>query len=98
MEPDEPAPTITTQFYNLGSGRFGHYDTSQDRALSLREGALLQTFPRDYQFFEELKQIGIAKTGKLIGNAVPPRLGEFIGERVFDFYNRSDRQARLIDF
>ena len=43
MEWDKPAPTITTQFYNFGTGRFGH--PKQDRALSLREGALLQTFP-----------------------------------------------------
>jgi len=40
MRPDEPSPTITTQFYNYGSGRFGHYDTDQNRALSILEGAL----------------------------------------------------------
>jgi len=46
MRPDEPSPTITTQFYNYGSGRFGHYDTDQNRALSILEGALIQTFPK----------------------------------------------------
>ncbi len=45
MEWKAPSPTITTQFYNYGSGRFGHPD--QDRALSLREGALLQSFPKE---------------------------------------------------
>jgi DNA (cytosine-5)-methyltransferase 1 len=48
MEWDKPSPTITTQFYGFGNGRFGHPE--QNRALSLREGALLQGFPRGYEF------------------------------------------------
>ena len=43
MRFDEPAPTITTQFYGFGNGRFGHPE--QDRSISLREGAILQSFP-----------------------------------------------------
>lgn len=82
MRPDEPAPTITTQFYNYGSGRFGHYDTSQNRALSVLEGALLQTFPQDYEFYDEWEDVGIKNIGRLIGNAVPPRLGEVIGRAI----------------
>lgn len=82
MEPDEPAPTITTQFYNYGSGRFGHYDTDQDRALSLLEGALLQTFPEDYVFYDDWENVGVKNLGRLIGNAVPPRLGEFVGQGI----------------
>lgn len=82
MEGDKIAPTITTQFYNYGSGRFGHYDTDQDRALSLLEGALLQTFPEDYDFFEDWDDVGVSNLGKLIGNAVPPKLGERIGEGI----------------
>lgn len=82
MQPDEPAPTITTQFYNYGSGRFGHYDTDQDRALSLLEGALLQTFPEDYAFYDEWEEVGVKNVGRLIGNAVPPRLGTHIGEAI----------------
>jgi len=82
LEPDKIAPTITTQFYNYGSGRFGHYDTDQDRALSLLEGALLQTFPEDYDFYEDWDEVGVSNLGKLIGNAVPPRLGERIGEGI----------------
>jgi len=82
LEADDIAPTITTQFYNYGSGRFGHYDTDQDRALSLREGALLQTFPDDYEFFETWDDVGVSNLGKLIGNAVPPKLGERIGEGI----------------
>lgn len=98
MVPEEPAPTITTQFYNLGSGRFGHYDTDQDRALSLREGAMIQTFPRDYRFTEDLDDMGIDKIGRLVGNAVPPKLGEVIGDRIVEFLEWSDRQATIANF
>ena len=84
MKPDEPAPTITTQFYNYGSGRFGHYDTDQNRALSLLEGALLQTFPEDYTFYDEWEDVGVKNVGRLIGNAVPPRLAEYIGEAILN--------------
>lgn len=82
MRPDEPAPTITTQFYNYGSGRFGHYDTDQDRALSILEGALLQTFPEDYDFYQDWEDVGVKNLGRLIGNAVPPRLAEIVGESI----------------
>jgi len=82
MEWDKPSPTITTQFYNYGSGRFGHPD--QDRALSFREGALLQTFPPDYEFFEADAKIGNHALGDLIGNAVPVDLGKTIGSAFVD--------------
>lgn len=98
MVPDEPAPTITTQFYNLGSGRFGHYDEEQNRALSLREGAMLQTFPRDYEFAEEKSDLGLQKCGQMIGNAVPPKLGQLVGKRVKEFVEWNDRQATITDF
>ncbi|GAI79567.1 unnamed protein product, partial [marine sediment metagenome] len=57
---DKPAPTITTQFYNYGTGRFGHPE--QNRALSLREGALLQTFPRCYKFIDPKKPASFQRT------------------------------------
>lgn len=98
MNPEEPAPTITTQFYNLGSGRFGHYDTDQDRALSLREGALLQTFPEDYEFFPDDEEMEITKAGRMIGNAVPPQLGKVIGQRAVEFLEGTDRQMALNDY
>ena len=77
---DDPAPTITTQFMNLGSGRFGHPE--QDRALSLREGALLQTFPKDYKFTDPDAPIIVSRMGAYIGNAVPVKLAEVIGESI----------------
>ena len=80
MSWDKPAPTITTQFFCYGSGRFGHPD--QDRALSVREGAILQTFPKDYDF-GEIKSM--QALGRHIGNAVPSRLGQVIGETIVKF-------------
>ena len=75
-----PAPTITTQFYGFGNGRFGHPD--QNRALSLREGALLQGFPRDYEFVVPGHRIQIKKACRLIGNAVPVHLAKAIAKAV----------------
>lgn len=77
MSWDHVSPTITTQFYNYGSGRFGHPE--QDRALSLREGALLQTFP---EFFDFGDRVTMSTIGRQIGNAVPPRLGYVIGKEI----------------
>lgn len=80
MQWDKPAPTITTQFHGFGNGRFGH--PTQDRAISLREGALLQTFPEDYSFVPDDNTVNIAPVARLIGNAVPVRLGEAIGRSI----------------
>lgn len=78
---DEPSPTITTQFYNYGTGRFGHPE--QDRALSLREGALLQTFPLRYEFIDPINDgMSIKRIGIHIGNAVPVKLAEIIGKSI----------------
>lgn len=80
MEWDAPAPTITTQFHNFGSGRFGHPE--QDRALSIREGALLQTFPKHYEFLEPGIPMRMTQLGIHIGNAVPVRLATVIGQSI----------------
>ena len=77
---DEPAPTMTTQFYGYGNGRFGHPE--QDRAISLREGAVLQTFPGDYKFIPKDRAISRKVLGTLIGNAVPVKLGKAIGKSI----------------
>ena len=74
---DEPATTMTTQFNGYGTGRFGH--PTQDRALSLREGAILQSFPPHYAFTADKEAVAIGNIARHIGNAVPPRLGEVIG-------------------
>lgn len=79
---DDVSPTITTQFIGYGTGRFGH--PIQDRALTLREGAMLQTFPVGYQFICDGDPIIIREIAKHIGNAVPPRLGEIIGISIIE--------------
>ena len=77
MEWDAPAPTMTTQCFGYGNGRFGHPE--QDRAISLREAAMLQTFPRDYEFVAPGEGVKFNRLGRLIGNAVPVHLGEAVG-------------------
>ena len=70
---DKPAPTITTRFNSFSNGRFGH--PAENRAISLREGATLQTFPKEFKFSGST-QSSIARQ---IGNAVPPELARRIG-------------------
>lgn len=74
MSPDRPSPTITTKCHSISNGRFGHFDTEQLRGISLREAALLQSFPDDYVFYPTNM---IEPIARMIGNAVPPRLAEF---------------------
>lgn len=85
MEWDQPAPTMTTQCYGFGNGRFGHPE--QDRAISLREAAMIQSFPEDYAFVPDGNQINFNTLGRMIGNAVPVLLGEFIGEILVEHVN-----------
>lgn len=80
MSWDEPSPTITTQFYNYGTGRFGHPE--QDRALTIREASILQSFPPDYEFVDINQEIHLTRLGTHIGNAVPVDLGLAIGESI----------------
>ncbi len=86
---DAIAPTITTQFYNFGTGRFGH--PSQDRALSVREGALIQTFPLTYKFVPKGEVIKKSTVCRMIGNAVPVRLGQIIGESIMQHLSANQR-------
>lgn len=93
---DDPSPTMTTQFFGFGNGRFGHPE--QDRAISLREGAILQSFPKNYKFVPSGDEIYQKVLGRLIGNAVPVTLGEVIGasllSHVSEMTKRSYRERR----
>lgn len=80
MRSDEPSPTITTQPYNTGAGRFTH--PSQDRGLTLREAAILQGFPKDFIFTGPDEKITLENVGRLIGNAVPPTFGKAVGKAI----------------
>ena len=85
MKWEKPSPTITTQFYGYGNGRFGHPE--QNRALSLREGAILQSFPMDYKFFDDENKLSNRVIGTHIGNAVPVKLGIAIGKSILYHIN-----------
>ena len=79
---------MTTQFICYGTGRYGHPE--QDRALTLREGALLQTFPKDYQFFApDVAEYNMRDVARHIGNAVPVRLGEVIGLSINEYIDNA---------
>jgi DNA (cytosine-5)-methyltransferase 1 len=70
---DKPASGLTTKCISLSNGRFGHPE--QDRAISVREAASLQTFPDDFVFRGSLGSMG-----RQIGNAVPVLLAQRFGE------------------
>lgn len=82
MEWDVPAPTITARFDSFTRGKFAHPE--EDRTISLREGALLQTFPMDYIFTGN--KVDVARQ---IGNAVPPVMAERIGESIIECFQKS---------
>lgn len=88
MEWDVPSPTITTQCFGYGNGRFGHPE--QHRAISLREAAILQTFPGDYRFVAPGERVRFDRLGRLIGNAVPVKIGEVVA-RSFVKHVRNSR-------
>ena len=77
MSWDSPGPTITTSCTSLGCGRFGHPE--QHRSISVREAASLQTFPEDFVFKGSMTSML-----RHIGNAVPVRLAELIGQRFIE--------------
>ena len=85
---DAAAPTITTQCNGFGNGRFGHPD--QDRAISLREAALLQTFPPRYEFFDPAQRWFVSATARWIGNAVPVALARAVARSVAQSLVHSD--------
>ena len=82
IHPNRPAPTVTTKFHSVSNGRFGHYDQDQVRALSLREGAALQSFPDYYKFHGE----SINSIARMIGNAVPPKLSAYMAKWLLNLW------------
>jgi DNA (cytosine-5)-methyltransferase 1 len=75
MKWDEPSPTITGGCVMISKGRYGHPE--QNRAISLREAARLQTFPDSFKFAG-----GFGDIAKQIGNAVPPLLAEIAAKEI----------------
>lgn len=74
MNPKEISPTITTKCHSFTNGRFGHPDITQNRCISMREAARLQSFEDDYVFYPKNQLTSVATQ---IGNAVPPKLASF---------------------
>ncbi len=72
----KPAPTITRFSFNPSKGRYLH--PVQDREITLREAALLQTFPPDYKF--PVEEFGRGAVASMIGEAVPPRFVKYVAE------------------
>jgi DNA (cytosine-5)-methyltransferase 1 len=80
MRWDAPAPTLTCRCYSVSNGRYGHPE--QNRAISLREAASLQSFPDDYVFYGESQ----SEIAAQIGNAVPVGMGEALGRKVLELH------------
>ena len=79
---DTPAPTLTSRCTSISNGRFAHPE--QDRGISLREAAALQSFPDDYIFHGTHSSIA-----RQIGNAVPVKLAEAIGRQILSLADRA---------
>lgn len=78
LEPDEPSTTIIAHLYKDGN-RFIHYDPEQQRTITVREAARLQSFPDDFDF------VGSRGSAyQMIGNAVPPMLANVIAKAVYE--------------
>ena len=82
LDPDDPSTTLTVNFVHPASNRCIH--PFQDRALTPREGARLQSFPDTFQFAGTRAQIV-----KQIGNAVPPLLARSVGKAILAAEDRS---------
>jgi DNA (cytosine-5)-methyltransferase 1 len=80
MSWNEVAPTMTTYCIGYNNGRFGH--PCQNRAISLREAAILQSFPENYDFIDPDKTFSSGRIATQIGNAVPVGLGRAIAKSV----------------
>lgn len=81
---DDPAGTITARFDSFTRGKFAHPE--ENRTITLREGARLQTFPDDFVF--EGTKVSVARQ---IGNAVPPLLGMILGDSLKEALNKRRR-------
>ena len=86
---DRPSVTITARFDSFTRGRFGH--PTENRTLTLREGARLQSFPDSFQFFGNREEVA-----RQIGNAVPPLLARRLGQAIRDAIQRRIAQEPAV--
>lgn len=86
---DEPSGTITAGCTTLSKGRFGHPE--KDRTISLREAALLQTFPEDYRF----ETPHFERACEIVGNALPCVFAEAVARAVHEAIDKNEASAAL---
>jgi DNA (cytosine-5)-methyltransferase 1 len=84
LDPDRPAGTITARFDSFTRGRFAH--PWEDRNISLREGARLQSFPDWFKFTGTQEEITAQ-----IGNAIPPLLAQYVGRSLIEHLQGAHR-------
>lgn len=80
MKWDAPAPTLTCRCFSISNGRYGHPE--QNRAISLREAAKLQSFGDEYVFYGESQ----TSIGAQIGNAVPVKMAEALARKILQMH------------
>ena len=85
MLKDKPASALTTRCISLSNGRYGH--PTQNRAISVREAARLQTFPDDFTFVGNLNSMATQ-----IGNAVPVLLASEFGRHFYQHFNKKNHK------
>jgi DNA (cytosine-5)-methyltransferase 1 len=88
MRWDSPSPTITTRCISFSNGAFGH--PSYNRAITVREAALLQGFPDDFEFTG-----GVWSSARQVGNAVPPPVATWLGNSIRHHYQNNKTKLRL---
>ena len=93
MDPDKPAATVTTASAFMGSDLTLH--PSENRVLSPRECALLQTLPRSFEWGDALARWGDTNIRAMIGEAVPPRFTELHGRRLASLLEKREWRALL---
>lgn len=86
MKWESPASGLTTRCISLSNGRFGHPE--QNRAISVREAACIQTFPRNFRLYGSLNSMA-----RQVGNAVPVLLAKKFGEHIVENWNKSDNRT-----
>jgi len=79
MAKNQPSPALTTRCVSLSNGRFGH--PTQNRAISVREAACIQTFPMSFKFHGNLNSMA-----RQVGNAVPVELARVFGTTILRHY------------
>lgn len=84
LNPDEPSTTIIAHLYKDGN-RFIHYDPQQQRTITVREAARLQSFPDDFEFIGSK-----GNAYQMIGNAVPPKLAKAVANAVYEILKNKE--------